>query len=420
MILLSGLVTLILALLGTPLFVIIAANALLQLHAMQYDTTLMIIEFYRLANMPMLLPIPLFTFAGYILAESGAPQRLVRVSQALFGWMPGGLAIVCIIACAIFTAFTGASGVTIIALGGLIYPALLKENYPERFSLGLITSSGSLGLLFAPSLPLILYGIIAQVSIDNLFKAGVLPGILILAFMSVYSGIKANAFKVQRPGFSMKELGKALWDARYEIPLPIIILSSIYSGILAISEAAVFSVFLVLFVEVILYREINLTHLSDIARKSTILVGGILIIMGCSLAYTNCLLDAEIPMKILAGLQNYISGRVAFLIALNLFLLLVGCMLDIFSALIVVVPLILPISREFGIDPIHLGIIFLANLNIGYMTPPVGLNLFIASLRFKKPVITLYLACIPFLVLMLAALVLITYIPAISLWLVGL
>ncbi len=420
MILLSGLVTLILALLGTPLFVIIAANALLQLHAMQYDTTLMIIEFYRLANMPMLLPIPLFTFAGYVLAESGAPQRLVRVSQALFGWMPGGLAIVCIIACAIFTAFTGASGVTIIALGGLIYPALLKENYPERFSLGLITSSGSLGLLFAPSLPLILYGIIAQVSIDNLFKAGVLPGILILAFMSVYSGIKANAFKVQRPGFSMKELGKALWDARYEIPLPIIILSSIYSGILAISEAAVFSVFLVLFVEVILYREINLTHLSDIARKSTILVGGILIIMGCSLAYTNCLLDAEIPMKILAGLQNYISGRVAFLIALNLFLLLVGCMLDIFSALIVVVPLILPISREFGIDPIHLGIIFLANLNIGYMTPPVGLNLFIASLRFKKPVITLYLACIPFLVLMLAALVLITYIPAISLWLVGL
>lgn len=313
---------------------------------MQYDTTLMIIEFYRLANMPMLLPIPLFTLPN-ILAESGAPQRLVRVSQALFGWMPGGLAIVCIIACAIFTAFTGASGVTIIALGGLIYPALLKENYPERFSLGLITSSGSLGLLFAPSLPLILYGIIAQVSIDNLFKAGVFPGILILAFMSVYSGIKANAFKVQRPGFSMKELGKALWDARYEIPLPIIILSSIYSGILAISEAAVFSVFLVLFVEVILYREINLTHLSDIARKSTILVGGILIIMGCSLAYTNCLLDAEIPMKILAA-QNYISGRVAFLIALNLFLLLVGCMLDIFSALIVVVPLILLFRENLG------------------------------------------------------------------------
>ncbi len=420
MILLSGLITIVLALLGTPLFVIIAANALIQLHVVQYDITLMIIELYRLANMPMLLPIPLFTLAGYILAESGAPQRLVRVSQALFGWMPGGLAIVCIVACAIFTAFTGASGVTIIALGGLIYPALLKENYPERFSLGLITSSGSLGLLFAPSLPLILYGITAQVSIDDLFKAGVLPGILILAFLGVYSGFKANAFKVKRPAFNLQELGKALWEARYEIPLPIIILSTIYSGILAISEAAVFTVFLVLFVEAILYREINLAHLNDIARKSTILVGGILIIMGCSLAYTNCLLDAEIPMKILAWLQSFISSRIAFLIALNLFLLLVGCMLDIFSALIVIVPLILPISREFGIDPIHLGIIFLANLNIGYMTPPVGLNLFIASLRFKKPVITLYLATVPFLVFMLAALILITYIPSISLWFVNL
>lgn len=419
MILLSGLITLVLALLGTPLFVIIGANALIQLHAMQYDTTLMIIELYRLANMPMLLPIPLFTFAGYILAESGAPQRLVRLSKALFGWMPGGLAIVCIIACAIFTAFTGATGVTIIALGGLIYPALLKENYPERFSLGLITSSGSLGLLFAPSLPLILYGITAQVSIDDLFKAGVIPGILILAFLGVYSSIKANSFKVQRPAFNIKELGIALWEARYEIPLPIIILSSIYSGILAISEAAVFSVFLVLFVEVILYREITLSHLSQIARKSTILVGGILIIMGCSLAYTNCLLDAEIPMKILGWLKTFISSRVAFLIALNVFLLLVGCMLDIFSALVVVVPLILPISREFGVDPVHLGIIFLANLNIGYMTPPIGLNLFIASLRFKKPVISLYLACLPFLVLMLAALILITYIPSISMFLVN-
>jgi C4-dicarboxylate transporter, DctM subunit len=417
-ILLSGAITIILALLGTPLFVIIAANALLQLHLMQYDTTLMAIELYRLASMPMLLPIPLFTFAGYILAESGAPERLVRVSKALFGWMPGGLAIVCIVACAIFTAFTGASGVTIIALGGLIYPALLKERYQERFSLGLITSSGSIGLLFAPSLPLILYGIVAQVSIDDLFRAGLFPGILILVFLSLYSSIKAITGTIPRPAFNIKELGSALWEARYEIPLPVIILTSIYSGTLAISEAAVFSVFLVLFVEVFLYREITLSELNGIARKSTILVGGILIIMGCSLAYTNCLLDAEVPMKILDAIQQYISGRLAFLIALNIFLLLVGCMLDIFSALIVVVPLILPISREFGIDPIHLGIIFLANLNIGYMTPPVGLNLFIASLRFKKPVITLYLACIPFLVLMLIALILITYIPAISLWLV--
>ncbi|MBN1878686.1 TRAP transporter large permease [bacterium] len=416
---LSGLITIVLALLGTPLFVIISANALVQLHHMQYDLTLMSIELYRLANMPMLLPIPLFTFSGYILAYSKAPERLVRLSKALFGWMPGGLAIVCIIACALFTAFTGASGVTIIALGGLIYPALIKEEYQERFSLGLITSSGSLGLLFAPSLPLILYGVIAEVSIDDLFKAGILPGILILLLLAVFSSRKALKFKVDRPTFQWKELGVALWDARYEVPLPILILSGIYSGVLAISEAAVFSAFLVLFVEMVLYREIGGAELGLIARKSMVLVGGIMIIMGCSLAYTNCLLDAEIPMKILENLQHFIDSRIAFLIALNIFLLIVGCMLDIFSALVVVVPLILPISREFGIDPIHLGIIFLANLNIGYMTPPVGLNLFIASLRFKRPVVDLYFACIPFLVIMIIALLIITYVPAVSLWLVG-
>jgi C4-dicarboxylate transporter, DctM subunit len=418
-IIVSGIITIILALLGTPLFIIIAANALIQLHILDYDLTLMSIELYRLANMPMLLPIPLFTFSGYILAYSGAPGRLVRVSKALFGWMPGGLAVVCIAACALFTAFTGASGVTIIALGGLLYPALLKEKYQERFSLGLITSSGSLGLLFAPSLPLILYGVIAEVSIDDLFKAGILPGLLILVFMGIFSARKAIVFKVERPAFNLRELSEAAWDARYELPIPIIILAGIYSGFLAISEAAVFSAFLVVFVESFLYRDIRFSSLGIIARKSMILVGGILIIMGCSLAYTNCLLDAEVPSRILESLRHHIDSRLAFLIALNVFLLIVGCMLDIFSALVVVVPLILPISREYGIDPIHLGIIFLANLNIGYMTPPVGLNLFIASLRFKKPVVDLYFACVPFLLILLLALLLITYVPAISLWLVG-
>lgn len=416
---LSGIITIILALLGTPLFVIIAANAMIQLHMMDYDFTLMSIEMYRLAKMPMLLPIPLFTFAGFILAHSKAPERLVRLSRAFFGWMPGGLSIVCIIACAFFTAFTGASGVTIIALGGLIYPALLRERYEERFSIGLITSSGSLGLLFAPSLPLILYGVIAEVSIDDLFKAGVLPGILILVSLALFSGYKSIQFRVERPKFRLSELGAALWEARYEAPLPLLILSGIYSGILAISEAAVFSAFLVLFVEMVLYREVRISELGLIMRKSMILVGGILIIMGCSLAYTNCLLDAEVPMRILESIRSFIDSRLAFLIALNIFLLIVGCMLDIFSALIVVVPLILPIAREFGVDPIHLGIIFLANLNIGYMTPPVGLNLFIASLRFKRPVVDLYFACIPFLVILLITLLIITYFPAVSLLLVG-
>lgn len=412
---LSGIVTFIFALLGAPLFTVIAANALIQLHAADYDLTLMFIEFYRLAKMPMLLPIPLFTFAGYILAKSGAPERLVRVSRALFGWMPGGLAIVCIGACALFTAFTGASGVTIIALGGLLYPALRQDRYEDRFSIGLITSSGSLGILFAPSLPLILYGVIAEVSVDSLFRAGALPGLVILGLLGVYSSWRAVKFHVPRPAFSVRELKSALWDARYELPLPIIILSGIYTGTIAISEAAVFSAFLVLFVEMVLYRELSMKDLAIVMRRSMILVGAIMIIMGCSLAYTNCLLDAEVPMQILEFLKAHMTSRTAFLIALNIFLLIVGCMLDVFSALVVVVPLILPVALEYGVDPIHLGIIFLANLNIGYMTPPVGLNLFIASLRFKRPVIDLYIATIPFLIIMLLALLIITYAPSLSL-----
>ncbi|MCD4653191.1 TRAP transporter large permease subunit [bacterium] len=415
----AGLLTFLLALLGAPLFAVIAANALIQLHAADYDLTLMFIELYRLAKMPMLLPIPLFTFSGYILAQSGAPKRLVRVSKAMFGWMPGGLAIVCIFVCALFTAFTGASGVTIIALGGLIYPALRQENYQERFSLGLMTTSGSLGILFAPSLPLILYGVVAEVSIDDLFRAGLLPGALMLGLLAAYSSYRALAFKVHRPSFNLAELKSALWDIRYEFPLPILILTGIYSGTIAISEAAVFSAFLILFVEMVLYREISLKQLSDVMRKSMLLVGAILIIMGCSLAYTNCLIDAELPMKILDTLKSHIDSKLAFLIALNIFLLVVGCMLDIFSALIVVVPLILPIAGEYGVNPVHLGIIFLANLNIGYMTPPVGLNLFIASLRFKRLVVELYIATIPFLLIMLLALLIITYCPSFSLWLVN-
>lgn len=411
----SGLVTFLMALLGAPLFVVIAANALIQLYAADYDLTLMFIEFYRLAKMPMLLPIPLFTFAGYVLAESHAPRRLVRVSKALFGWMPGGLAVVCILACAVFTAFTGASGVTIIALGGLIYPALLQDRYKERFSLGLMTTSGSLGILFAPSLPLILYGIVAEVPVDDLFRAGILPGILMLSLLALYSSYKAIRFNVPRPAFDWKEFKEALIDARYELPLPILIMAGIYSGTIAISEAAIFSAVLVLFVEMVLYRDISIRDISVIMRKSMVLVGAILIIMGCSLAYTNYLLDAEVPMKILDALKHHLENRLTFLLLLNIFLLIVGCMLDIFSALIVVIPLILPIAREFGVDPIHLGIIFLTNLNIGYMTPPVGLNLFITSLRFKKSIVDIYISTIPFLLLMLLALVIVTYFPAISL-----
>ncbi len=412
---LMGLITVVLALLGTPLFIIIAANALLQFYIADFDLMLTSIELYRLASMPMLLPIPLFTFAGYILAHSGSPGRLVRLSQAAFGWMPGGLAVVCLSVCAIFTAFTGASGVTIIALGGLLYPALIQEKYRENFSLGLITTSGSVGLLFPPSLPLILFGVIAGASIDELFIAGILPGLLMVSLLSVYSIFYAARSKIPRPAFSVIKLRKAIWEARYEIPLPFLVLGGIYSGKIAISEAAALTAFIVLFIELVLYREIKLRELPEIMRKSMVLVGGILIIMGCSLGYTNYLLDAEIPMKILDFIQGFITSKIAFLVALNIFLLIVGCMLDIFSALVVVVPLILPIALSYQIDPVHLGIIFLTNLNIGYMTPPVGLNLFISSLRFKKSVVTLYLATLPFLFILLLALIIVTYVPELSL-----
>ncbi len=418
MMILLGLTTLVMALLGAPLFVVIAANALMHFYFADMDFSLMTIEYYRLAGMPMLLPIPLFTFAGYLLAESKAPQRLLQLSRAGFGWMPGGLAIVCIIASALFTAFTGASGVTIIALGGLLFPALMQEKYREKFSLGLITTSGSLGLLFPPSLPLILYGVIAGTSVDDLFIAGLIPGLIMVGLLAIYSSFIAIKSNIPRPAFNAGKLKSALWDARYEIPLPFLILGGIYSGKFAISEAAALTAFAVFFVEVVLYRDIRWKDVPLIMRKSMILVGAILIIMGCALGYTNYLLDAEVPMQILDLMKAYISSKLAFLIALNIFLLIVGCMLDIFSALIVVVPLIVPIAKSYDVNLIHLGIIFLANLNIGYMTPPVGLNLFISSIRFKKPVVTLYFATIPFLLILLLSLIIITYIPALSLFLI--
>ena len=416
---LFGILTVVLALLGAPLFVIIAANALMHFYFAGFDLSLATIEIYRLASMPMLLPIPLFTFTGYILAESGTPERLLRLSRAVLGWMPGGLAIVCISACALFTAFTGASGVTIIALGGLLYPALRSDLYRDKFSIGLITTSGSLGLLFPPSLPLILYGIISKSSIDHLFIAGIMPGMLLVGVLAAYSAFFAIRNDIPRQKFNMKELGAALWDARYEIPLPFLVLGGIYSGKIAVSEAAALTAFIVFLVESFLYKEIKFKQLPGILNKSMVLVGSILIIMGCALAYTNYLLDAQIPIKILDAIKAHISSKIAFLIALNAFLLLVGCILDIFSALVVVVPLILPIATNYGIDPVHLGIIFLANLNIGYLTPPVGLNLFISSLRFNRTVVTLYIATLPFLLLLLISLIVITYWPGLSLGLIN-
>ena len=414
----SSFVTLVLAVTGTPLFVVIATGALLSFYVAGIDSSVVIIEMYRLATTPTLVAIPLFAFAGYVMAESNAPKRLVRVSRAFLGWMPGGLAVVVLVACTLFTAFTGATGVTIIALGGLTFPALISQKYPEKFSLGLITTSGSLGLLLPPSLPLILYGVVSKTSIDKLFRAGILPGsvlVILLIFYSLFRGWRAGTPIVR---VSSREMGQALLESAWEIPLPFVVLGGIYTGHFAVSDAAAITAFYVLFVEVVIYREVKLKALVSVIKESMVLVGGILIILGMALAYTNYLIDAQVPMKLLAFIQGHITSKWVFLILLNIFLLVVGCMIDIFSALVVVVPLILPLAQAYGIDPVHLGIIFLANLGIGYSTPPVGMNLFIASYRFDRPILTLYVASLPFLAILLLGLIIITYLPGISLILI--
>lgn len=404
------------ALLGGPLFVLIGATAIFCFHSADINLAAITIELNRLSNSPTLITIPLFTFAGYVMAESKTPRRLIDLAQAWFGWIPGGLAIVVLITCAFFTTFTGASGVTIIALGGLMYPMLMK-TYSERFSLGLITSSGSLGLLFPPSLPLILYGIVAGAPIDRLFLAGIIPGLILIIILSGYGSGWSMLVKTPKIPFRWRVALSTLWKAKWEVPLPLLLLLGIYSGFVTIAEASALTAVYVLVIETLIYRDISVSALPHIIKESMLLVGAILVILGVALGFTNYLVDQEVPMKTLAFIQEHIHHKIVFLLAINCFLLIVGCLMDIFSAIIVVVPLIAPIATAFGIDPIHLGIIVLANLEIGYLTPPVGINLFISSLKFEQPLVKLYTSVLPFIVLLLLALLVITYIPALSLWL---
>ncbi len=417
----KALLTLLLALLalsGAPLFIIIAAAALLCFHALGVDLSIVIIEMYRLAANPLLIALLFFAFAGYVLAESNAGKRLVGLSTAVIGCLPGGLAVVSLLSCAFFTALTGASGITIVALGGLLLPALKDERYPENFSLGLLTSSGSLGLLFPPSLPMIIYGVVVGASIPQLFLAGLLPGIFMVLLLSIYSMYKGVRGECRVIGFTFRELFRASRGAIWEILLPVVVFGGIYSGFLALSEAAAITVFYVLVVALFINRDVKLGQMPAVILKTVMMVGGILVILGAALAFNSFLVDQEVPGKILVWIQTHVESKFVFLILLNFFLLVVGCVLDIYSALVIVAPLIVPIAQGYDINLLHLGVIFLTNLQIGYSTPPIGMNLFIASLRFEESILRLGVASLPFLGILLVALAIITFVPELSLMLV--
>ena len=406
-----------LALLGLPLFVVLGAGSLLAAYSADLVPAVLIIELNRLAASPNLTAIPLFTFAGVVLAAGGAPQRLVRLFNSLLGWLPGGIAAVALVACAFFTAFSGASGVTILALGGLLLPMLQKAGYPERFSLGLLTSSGSLGLLFPPSLAILLYGIVAGVSIDELFLAGLVPGLLLLVILVIYSGIIGKAAGVPRQTFAWPEARQALRMGIWDLLLPVLVVVGIFGGFVTVAEAAACTALYVLLLEGLVHRALDLRRrLMELLSETTLLVGSILIILGVAMGLTNLLIDAQLPTRILGWMEGTVDSKIKFLLLLNIFLLIVGATMDIFSATVVVVPLILPLALLYGVDPVHLGILFLANMEIGYNTPPVGLNLYIAMQRFKRDILTLFRSVLPFLGLMLVWLGLVTYVPALSLW----
>ncbi len=410
---------LLLALFGYPLYMVIGGIALVLTVKLGLNPALFFTQGYeQLGSSPTLVSIPLFTFTGYLMAESRTGDRLVRLFEGLLGWMPGGLTIQIVIVCSFFTIFTGASGVTIIALGTLLYPVLLKSNYPEEYSLGLLTASGSLGLLLPPSLPIIMYGVIAKADIRALFWAGVIPGILMMAVLAVHGVYVSTKAETHRPAFELGELWKATWEAKWEVLLPIVVMFLLYSGTVGIPEIAILVTAYVFIIEVFIYKDLHLfKDIPRVCRLSLKLVGSIIIILMSALALSDILILQEVPDAMFTFLKPYITNKWIFLLVLNIFLIFVGCLLDIFSAILVVVPLIVPLANKFGVDPIHLGIIFLANLELGYLTPPVGINLFISSLTFKKPVLKLYRVSLPFLGILAIALLMITYIPALSLWL---
>jgi len=398
---------------GAPIFVLLGGAALLLFRTSGVTIASISAETYRIVASPIFPTIPIFTIVGVLLSEGGTSRRLVRLFKALFGPVPGGAAVAAVLLCTFFTTFTGASGVTILALGGLLLPVLLESGYPERFSVGLLTASGSMGLLLPPSLVVILYGVVAHVPIDALFKAGLLPGMMMLlpvVLMCYFEGRKIGA---ARTPFQAREVFAALWDAKGEVLLPAAALVLIFSGICTLVETSAILAILALIV-VFSHRDLKPRRLLAVFARGGTLIGSVLIILGVAMGLTSWLVDAQVPMRAADWVSGHLHGRWVFLLALNGALLVVGCLMDIYSALVVVVPLILPMAAAFGVDPLHLGVIFLANLQLGYLTPPVGMNLFLASLTLERPFATVLRGVLPFLLLLACVVLLITYVPWLS------
>ena len=414
------------AILETPVFTIIAALSIVLFYTADFDFQALqtiLIEMNRLASMPVLVALPLFTLVGCILTETPAPRRIMTTVQALMGWLPGGLAIAALVSSAFFTALTGASGVTIVALGSILYPILRQYRYDDFFSLGLVTTSGSLGLLFPPSLPVILYGVVAKIDIGRAFEAAFLPGILLVTVLSGYAIVHEAVMKrfdndlPSKEPFDWKKTMAALQQSKWEWPVVLIIIVGVYGGFVTIAEVSAIVLVYVIVVECFVLKEIGfLRQLPGIMVEAALFSGAIIVILAMALGFTGYLVDEQIPIRIIEQLTHMTHNRYVFLAGLNIFLLATGCIMDIFSAIVIIVPVIVPVAVSYGIDPLHLGVIFLVNLEIGYSTPPVGINLFISSLRFNKSIVTLYRASVPYLMLLLGVLLLVTYIPALSLW----
>jgi tripartite ATP-independent transporter DctM subunit len=416
-----GLVVVMLAaVVGAPIFAILGGAAVLLFMSDGVTPATVLIETYSLSVSPTLPAIPLFTLAGFILAEGQASARLLRVFRAWFGWIPGGTAVVCAVLCTFFTAFTGGSGVTILAVGGVLFPALLKEGYRDQFSLGLLTVSGSLGLLLPPSLPLILYAVVAQIPIEDLFIGGLLPGVLLTAMIAAWGVREGMISGTARHSFRVAEAGRSLWAAKWELAMPAVVIVSMFSGIATAVEAAALTACYAFLIQTVVHRDLSVRR--DLLRvfvECVVVIGGVLVILGVAVGLTNYMVGVQLPARLVEWVRAHIESRLAFLLVLNVFLLIVGWFMEIFAAIVVVVPLIVPLGTAFGINPIHLGIIFVANLELGFLTPLVGLNIFLASYRFKRPVLEVCRATLPFMAILGIGVLVITYVPWLTTGLLG-